>query len=275
LPEFSADLSIQLLNISLPFDSAHLSINNAPLLSTSKALPRIYAGPVLLDTSTSDITKLIESDQLDTPGGGYFGLSYTYSLRRIAKSQALLFHLDIFELWTDLPAPALTIPLNAAEQKVLQVVLLHRPVLSPGDPSHAFEIVRVDLVARSATARASNMHTMRFHDWDAHGRIGTPAHLVSAVSGTVGEYISSGVWSMFVFIMAVIGLFVVLCLFCIFGCGFGGDEYERAQTGKRSGKRRTGSRSGSDVEKAKGRFRSAEELGMRSAGRVVGVGKSD
>ncbi|KAF2028830.1 hypothetical protein EK21DRAFT_101569 [Setomelanomma holmii] len=269
------DENALLLNISLPFDSAYLSINNGPLLSTSKSLPRIYASQVLVESSTSEIAKLVETNQIDSPGSAYFGLSYAYSLRRIAKSQALMLRFDVFELWTDLRDPALTLKLEDEKQKVIELVLLQRPVMSSGDSSHAYEIVRTDLIPRSKTNKASTAHIMNFHDWDAHGQIGTPSHLISATSDTLVDYISSGVWSLFVFIMAIIGLFVVLCLFCIFGCGLGKDEYEKAQTGKRRGSKRTGSWAGNDVENAKGRFRSAEELGLRSGGRVVGVGKSD
>jgi hypothetical protein len=110
---------------------------------------------------------------------------------------------------------------------------------------------------------------MNFHDWDAHGEKGTSAHLVSSASDSFLRLITSGVWSLFVFILAIIGLFVVLCLFCIFWCGSAVEyEYEKAQ----SGKRRAGA---SDVENVKGRFMTAEELGLRSGARVVGVGKSD
>ncbi|KAH7068221.1 hypothetical protein BKA63DRAFT_109689 [Paraphoma chrysanthemicola] len=264
-----------LLNISLPFDSAYLSINNGPLLSSSKSTPIIYAPQVLLDTSESDLSRLIETDQLDAPGGASFGLSYVYSLRRLAKSQALLFQFDVLQLWTKLPGSDFTFRLRSDEQKVLEVVLLPRPVLSPGDPGHAFEIVRAELVPRLKTTRAKNVQTMNFDEHDSHGKIGTPSHLLSTTSDSLLEHITSGVWSLFIFILALIGLFVVLCLFCIFGCGCGADEYEKAQTGKKRGSRRQGSWSGNDVEKAKGKFMSAEELGIRSAGRVVGVGKSD
>ena len=144
-------------------------------------------------------------------------------------------------------------------------------MMSAGDANPMYEIVRADLVPRPSSASRVKMHTMHFHDWDAHGEKGTPSHLISSTSDSFVEYISSEVWSLFVFIMATIALFVVICLFCIFGCGLGKDEYESAQHGKRRGGARGAK---SDVERGKGRFLSAEELGLRG-GRVVGVGKSD
>jgi hypothetical protein len=114
---------------------------------------------------------------------------------------------------------------------------------------------------------------MSFLKWDSHGQVGTPSHLVNAASDSLVTYISSGAWALFVFVLAIVGLFVVLCLFCIFAFG-GGDEYGNAQKGKK-GVRRSGSWSGRDVESGKGRFRSAEELGLKAGGRVVGVGKRD
>lgn len=113
---------------------------------------------------------------------------------------------------------------------------------------------------------------MHFQEWDAHGQKGTPAHLVAKTSDASVAWITSGVWSLFLFILAVIALFVVLCLFLVFGCGcIGGDEYERAQSGKKRG-----GGGMNDIERGKGRFLSAEELGIRGGGgRVVGVGKRE
>lgn len=224
---------------------------------------------MLSDTSTSDLAALLDSDSLDESGSASLGLSYSFSLSRLPKSEALLFHFDVFEAWTDVVEPPVTISLRSEGQKVVQVVLLEKPLMSPGDPGPAHEIVRAELVSRSSLSNR-NLRTMKFHDWDEHGQKGTPAHLVSSASDASMNYITSGVWSLFLFIMAVIGLFVVLCLFCIFGCcgGFGGDEYVRAQHGKKRGTR-------DDAEKGKGRFLSAEELGLRGGAKVVGVGKRE
>lgn len=260
----------------MPFDSAHLNINNAALLGPSKILPRIYANQVLLDTSSDDLASLIATDQLDSPGGAFFGVSYRYSLRPIKDSHALLFHLDILELWSDLPSPPITVIPDEEQQKALEVVLLERPLLSAGDAPNGFEIVRVNLVPRpDVPASRKGQKSMWFHDWDDHGKKGTPSHLLNTASDSFVEYISSGVWALFLFILAIMALFVVICLFCIFGFGWHKDEYERAQHGKRrSSGRGSGSWGTNDVEKAR-RFKSAEELGLRSGGKVVGVGKSD
>lgn len=192
-------------------------------------------------------------------------------MRRLKDSQARVFTFDVLEAWTDLVSPAKTITLNDDKQKVLEVVLLERPIMSPGDITPRYEIVRAQLVPRSASTSSAYSQTMRFHEWDAHGQKGTPAHLISKTSDASLAWITSGVASLFLFILAVIALFVVLCLFLVFGCGcFGGDEYERAQSGKRRGGGMN------DVERGKGKFLSAEELGLRGGGgRVVGVGKRE
>lgn len=139
----------------------------------------------------------------------------------------------------------------------------------------SYEIVRARLVPRSSlpTSNSRVVQTMRFHEWDAHGQKGTPSHLIAKTSDASLAWITSGVASLFLFILAVIALFVVLCLFLVFGCGcLSGDEYERAQSGKRRGGGGMG-----DVERGKGRFLSAEELGLARGGegRVVGVGKRE
>jgi len=211
-------------------------------------------------------------DQLDTLGHVNFGLSYRDSLRHLRDSSALVFHFDVFEAWTDLLDSGLTVKLDDAKQEVLEIVLLERPLQSAGDMSNAYEIVRAGLVPRSFTKSIAKVHTMRYHDWDDHGEKGTPSHLVSKALESFFDYIASGVWTLFIFILAFVALFVLLCLFCIFGCGLGKDEYESAQHGKRRG----GGKGGwNDVERGKGRFLSAEELGLRVGGRIVGVGKAD
>ena len=229
---------------------------------------------MLLDTSEEHLAELIASNQLDEHGGGFFGLSYSYSLRPIKASRALLFHFDIMELWSDLPENPITVILDDPKQTVLEIVLLQRPLMSPGDPSNGFEIIRAELIVRPQSESRRGRKTMWFQDWDNHGKKGTPSHLMNSASDSLMEYISSGVWGLFVFIMAIIIIFFTLCLCCIFGFGLHKDEYELAQHGKRKGGRQSGSWGGNDVEKAR-RFKSAEELGFRSGGMVVGVGKSD
>ena len=154
--------ALQLLNISLPYDSSQLNINNAPLLADSKILPRIYVNQVLLDTSKDDVDKLVESNQLDNLGGAYFGASYSYSLRRLKESNALLFYFDVMEMWTDLTSPHLTIIMDKEEQKVLEVVLLQRPLLSAGDHASAYEIIRASLIPRKDIKKPMKMHMWLF-----------------------------------------------------------------------------------------------------------------
>jgi hypothetical protein len=265
----------QLLNVSLPYDSAHLSINNAPLLGDSKILPKVYVNQVLLDTSKDDIEKLVASDQLDSLGGAYFGASYSYSLRHIKDSNALVLHFDIMQLWTDLTSPALTVVMDKEEQKIMELVFLQRPLLSAGDPASAYEIIRASLIPRAESNKGASRTpktSMWFHDWDANGKKGTATHIVNSASSSFITYLSSGVWSLFIFILAVMALFVLVCMFCIFGCGWHEDDYERAQHGKRSSGK--GAWGGNDIEAVR-RFMTPEELGLRGSGRVVGVGKSD
>ncbi|KAH9866223.1 hypothetical protein J1614_008789 [Plenodomus biglobosus] len=265
------DENALLLNITLPFSSTHLSINTAALLTPSTIPPKIYANQVPLSTSKSDLTTMIESNSLDSPGSAPFALSYAYSLHGIQSSpNALLFHFDILQLWSDLPSPPVTVTLDNTNQKILQVVLLQQPLVSAADPSPAYSIIRAALVPRSSSPQ--HMRQVWFHEWDAHGKSGTSLHFFNRASDAVMAYASSGVWALFIFIAALMGLFVVLCLFCCFAVGaFSGEEYdyERAQVRKRMRKR--GWRAAQDdVEKGAGDV----EKG-RGMGRLVGVGKSD
>ncbi|KAI1596082.1 hypothetical protein A1F96_09918 [Pyrenophora tritici-repentis] len=268
-----------LLNLSLPFDSTHLSINTAPLLTPSKILPRIYVNQVLQDVSKDDINKIIVSNQLDELGGAYFGASYQYSLHRVKDSQARVFQFNVMQLWTDLTTPPLTVVLDQPGQKMLEVVLLPRPLLSSGDPANSYEIVRAGLVPRSPesgakTSKGSGKVSMWFLDWDDNGKKGTATHTVNSASSYFVQFLSSGMWALFIFVVAVIALFVVVCLFCIFACGWHDDDYEKAQYRKRKTGGGKGAWAGRDVETAR-RFMSPEELGLRGSGKVVGVGKSD
>lgn len=162
---------------------------------------------------------------------------------------------------------------------MLQVVLLLKPVMSAADSDSAFEIVRAELVQRAdaATAPAAAQRTMIFSEWDAFGRKGTASHAAASLTSSLINYLDSGIWAMFVFLFGVMALFVVVCLVCICGCDMWSDDYERAQHGKaRDGKRRGRDvESGKERTKARGRFKTPEELGLLGRGRVVGVGKSD
>jgi hypothetical protein len=194
-------------------------------------------------------------------------------LRAIENSSALVFQFDVIEIWSDLPSTPLLHKLDAANQKMLELVLLEKPVYSALEPP-AFEIIKADLVPRSPNpvAPKNSQQTMHFLDWDDHGRKGTTAHALTSFGVWLIDYLDSGVWAMFMFILAIIALFVLVCVLCVFGWGFWEDDYAQAQHGKaRDGKRRVKS----DVEiAARLPFRSAEELGL-SRGRVVGLGKSD
>jgi hypothetical protein len=253
----------QLLNISLPFDSLSLSINTALLLSPSPLLPRIYATQVLLDTSPSTLADLAASNSLDATSSAALGLSYAYSLHRLASpSSGLVFQFDVREACTGLLSSPTAIKLAHPQQHVLEVVLLRRPLYSAGDAADAYEIVRARLIPRISKF-GTRLHSMEFRDWDAKG---TSAQYIASTSDSL---VQSGAWGLFVFGLAVVALFVVVGVFCVFWCG-GMDEhgYERAQVGKR----RTGNR---DVESGRGRFLTAEELGLGMGARVVGVGKGD
>jgi hypothetical protein len=259
-----------------------LSINNAPLLSSSKILPRIYASQVLSDFTQDELSKAVISDTLDTAGAS-FGLSYGYSLRHVTNSSALVFRLNVFEAYffppTHVPSlqTPMTIKLDDPKQRVVELILLPRPLQSAGDSGPAWEIVTVRLADRDMKGSKRRMKTMEFLAWDEFGRKGSPSHLLSTTSNSFVSYISSGLWGVSMFILGVLVLFVVVCVVCVFGWDRWSGEYDKAQSGKgRMGKsQRGGSWVGGDVEKAKGKFLSAHELGMRGAGSVVGVGKSD
>lgn len=122
------------------------------------------------------------------------------------------------------------------------------------------------------------MRIMMYDEWDEDGRKGSPGHLVWSSSRGVVRYAASGLWAASVVVLGALGLFVVGVVACVLGWERYGGEYERAQSGKDGSARRGGSKgsvSWTDVEKARGRFLSAAELGVRGTGSVVGVGKSD
>lgn len=240
------------------------------------------------DFSSDELSKVVQSNQLEAShetnlGGGFFGLSYQHSLRSVQTSQnleVLLFQFDVTDLYSDLRDPPLQHRLDDPRQKMLEVLLIEKPVMSALEPAPTFEILNASLVLRgqNAPSAKAKLSTMRFLDWDDYGEKGTAAHALTYSATSVVDYIASGFWGLFVFVLAVVALFVVVCLICIFGWGFWEDDYERAQHGKHNRTRSRGSGSWkADVEtgRAKGRFKSAEELGLMGRGRVVGMGKSD
>ncbi|KAF2865507.1 hypothetical protein BDV95DRAFT_623790 [Massariosphaeria phaeospora] len=287
------DHNALLFNITLPYaNPTTIYINSAPIPLTtsphslSHSLPTIHAPQTLSDLSPADLSTLLSSTphlfettaSHETSSAPSFGLSYRLSLRRIHPwPTALLFHLDITDLHSALLSPPLSHPATDAAQQMLELVLLQRPVRSALDPSTPFEIISARLAPRPRPRNPTSsafQHTMRFLDWDAHGRKGTPAHTVAALTASLLAFIDSGVWALLVFVFAVLALFVLVCVFCVLGCGgWREDEYGRAQTGKGASRRK-----GGDVESGRGsgrgKFLSAEDLGLARA-RVVGVGKSD
>lgn len=242
----------------------------------------MYANQVVQDLSVDQLTTTLSTGQLEASheanlGGGFFGVSYRHSLRNVKTSnalEALVFQFDVVELYSDLTNPALQYKLGDANQKMLEILLIQKPILSASDPSPAFEILNVRLVPRSLTA--TSRRTMHFLAWDDHGQIGTPSHLFSSGTSSFVSFLTSGFWALFGFVMAVIIVFIVVVLMCVFGWEFWRDDYEKAQQGKH--RRKSSVKIRSDVEsgKMRGRFKSAEELGLGlNRGEVVGMGKSD
>ncbi|KAF2628476.1 hypothetical protein BU25DRAFT_366258 [Macroventuria anomochaeta] len=270
------DENALLLNISLPFDAAHLSVNNAPLLSDSTILPRIYAFQVLQDYSEDDLRQKVEHSELDTTGPT-LGLSYGTSLHRLTNSTAMVFRFNIFSAYFPLSEAPTIINLNNSKQKVVELIFLPRPLHSSGDVGPGWEIVTARLSEREKKGSKRRMRTMDFEDWDEFGRKGSPSHLVTASSKGLVAYASSGFWGLSMAILGFVVLFVVVVVACVLGWDWWSGGYEKVQNGESAGRRAGSKGSGTwtDVEKAKGRFLSASELGMRGGGSVVGVGKND
>lgn len=262
------------MNISLPLDAAHLSINNAPLLSSSAILPRIYASQVPQDYSSEDLKNKVENNELDT-AGPILGLSYGYSLRQVTNSTAHVFRFNVFEAHYPLPSPHQHFKLENSKQPVVELILLQRPLHSPGDIGPAWEIITARLVEREKRGSKRRMKTMIFDEWDEFGRKGSPTRLVSVSSNSLTTYAASGFWGLSMAIFGFIVVFVVIVVGCVLGWDWWSGEYEKAQVEKSRRGGSKGSGSWTDVEKAKGRFLSAGELGLNGAGNEVGVGKSD
>lgn len=204
-------------------------------------------------------------------------MSYRHSLRNVKTGRnldALLFQLAFVDVYSDLTKPALQYKLDDPAQPMLEVLLIQRPVVSALDPSPAFEILKVSLVKRTDV---SAQRTMHFLSWDDHGELGTLSHYLSYVFTGFVAFLSSGFWPLFGFVMAFIIVFVVVVLLCVFGWEMWSDDYEKAQLGKH--RRKSSAKGKPDVEsgRMKGRFKTADELGLglASRGQVVGMGKSD
>jgi hypothetical protein len=224
---------------------------------------------VLQDISTEDLQSVLDTGQLDSGthgalgGGGYFGLSYAFSMHHVAASAAFVLRFDIKEVWTDLlPKPAL-VTLSNPDQKMLEVVVLKKPTLSSLE-SAAFEMVDTRLVPRhDRPPQGSKM--MHFLEWDDFGRIGTFSHYISAWNYTLLNFLDAGVTNVLALVLGIVVLVVAICALCISGLGLFQDDYQQAQARKV----KTG-----DEERRVG-FRGPEELGLLGRGRVIGIGKSD
>lgn len=263
-----------LLNISLPLDATHLSINDAPLLSGSSSLPRIYASQVPQDYSTEDLNARISNNELDTAGPS-FGFSYGTSLHRITNSTALVYRFNVFSVHFALTNPPKRIPLSNSRQQVLELILLPRPLHSAGDSGPGWEIASIRLSEREKKGSKRRMKMMNFEDWDEFGRKGSPLHLVSSSSSGVAKYAASGIWSLSITILGFVVAFVVIVLGTVYAIEWYSGDYGKAQSGKSRRSASKGSGSWTDVEAAKGRFLSASQLGERASASIVGVGKSD
>ena len=269
------DENALLLNISLPFDASHLFINNAPLLSGSSFLPRIFASQVLQDFSTSDLHARVDANDLDTPGPS-LGLSYGASLSRITNSTALVYRFNIFNLHFTLPEQQSTsISLSSSRQKVLELILLPRPLHSAGDAGPGWEIIAIRLSPREKKGSKRRMQMMMFDDWDEFGRKGSPVHLLSSGSSSVMRYANSGFWSLSVAILGFMVAFVVLVLGAVYAVEKCSGEFGQAGKGKARRSASKGGGSWTDVEAAKGKFLSVSGPGGRVGGSAAGVEKSD
>ncbi|KAF2000965.1 hypothetical protein P154DRAFT_191681 [Amniculicola lignicola CBS 123094] len=285
-----------LLNITLPYGPPSVHINGRQIWPSSSILPPIYAPQVLHDISTTDLDFVISSGQLEAShetmsGGGFFGLSYRVSIHRVKTSEdtALLLRFDIFAIHTDLTTPPKSFKLEAPGQRQVEILLLPKPLFSALDPALSYEIVKVDLAHRPNPYPAIRDHKevvqeMFFSTQDMFGVKGTPSHFTNSLFSHLIDYLNGGVFATLIFLVAVMALFVVVCLFCIFGCNWWKDDYQVSQHRKRgsigrSGDIEMGSRNGggrgSISGRTKGRFKTVEELGLLGRGRVVGVGKSD
>ncbi|KAF3046992.1 hypothetical protein E8E12_010059 [Didymella heteroderae] len=269
------DENVLLLNVSLPLDASYLSINNGDLLTGSSSLPRIYASQVLQDFSTEDLLAKVANNDLDTAGPSA-GLSYGTSISRITNSTALVYRFNIFSLhFALLQHQKQPIPLSNSRQKVLELILLPRPLHSAGDSGPGWEIISIRLCEREKKGSKRRMKMMMFEDWDEFGRKGSPLHALSSSSRGVVKYAASGFWSLSITVLSFMVAFVVVVLGVVYTIEAFNGEYDQAQKGKGRRSASKGSGSWTDVEAAKGRFLSTGELGTRSGASAVGAGKSD
>ncbi|CAI6332761.1 unnamed protein product [Periconia digitata] len=251
------DQNSLLLNVSIPYDSAHISINDAPLYSGRQNLPLIHSSQVVSDLSSTTLSEIITTHQLSssipltTTSSIAFGISYRMSLQDLALSpakpkksksnydpplplSAKLLHFDIFEIHSSLTVPPTAYPLDRKEQKILQLILLQNPLYSALSPSPTYTLHDAKLIPRPhAIKPPANQKTMHYLSWDAFGRKGTPTHFLSRIAVGFAEWIASGIVAVLIFVVGIVVVFVGGVLLCSFGRSFWRGEYESAQVGKR------------------------------------------
>ena len=243
------DENALLLNISLPWDATHLSLNGAALLTRSSTQPRIYAAQVPLDYSTDSLSQLISNDSLDT-AGPLLGLSYGTSLHHPINSSALVYRFNVFAAHFPLSNDGIlaSFPLEASAQQVLELVFLPRPLHSPADLKWLkWEIISARLSARERSGSKHRMRMMLFAEWDQYGHKGSPWHAVMSALGGVVGYAARGIWQMG---LAILGFLVVFVVGIVLGVlWFEGDAAWEKQGEKG---RRKESVSWKDVETGRG-----------------------
>lgn len=224
---------------------------------------------MLQDISTEHLQSLVDIGQLDSGahgapgGGGYFGLSYAFSINHVPETAGWVLRFDMVQVWSGLLPKPILVTLNHPDQTMLEIVVMKRPTLSSLE-SPAFEIADTRLVPRP-TRPPRTLQVMNFLEWDEFGRIGTWSHYVAAWNDTLLRFLDAGVTNVLALVFGIVVLVVVVCALCVAGFNLFQDDYQQAQAQKVKG---------GDEERRVG-FRGPEELGLLGRGRVIGIGKSD
>ncbi|KAF2122927.1 hypothetical protein BDV96DRAFT_10919 [Lophiotrema nucula] len=238
------DDNVLLFNISLSYSTPILQINSQQVYPKPPSTPRIHANQVLNDISVDRLSSMVDSGQLETPHGGFFGISYHSSQHSVKDSpNSLMFQFHVFEAWSGFTSPATSVemddledPALSQEQEMLELVLIQKPLLSPLEKGSSYEIARIGLVEKPELGGWQT--SVKYIPSSDFGKPSAPSSSTAhAASASMGEgfidWISSGVFALFIFILAIIAVFVIVCLFCIFGMDFfKKDEYGAAQTKK-------------------------------------------
>ena len=249
------DENALLLNISLPWDATHLSLNGAALLTRSSSQPRIYAAQVPAEYSTASLSQLISNDSLET-AGPLLGLSYGTSLYHLPNSSALVYRFNVFAAHFPLSndGSLTSFPLDAPAQQLLELVFLPRPLHSPADTFAGWEIVSARLSARERSGSKHRMRMMLFDEWDQYGHRGSPWHAVMSALGGVVGYAARGIWQMG---LAILGFLVVFVVVIVLGVLWFEGDAAWEKNGEKERRKRSGSwrdaetgRGGEDVGKS-------------------------